>query len=337
MKAFRWFLSIALSVGGLWFALRGTDWTAMSESFRNIQSPGWLLLFPLFTITEFSLRALRWKILLSPLKPARWRDLLPITAAGFFVNNVLPFRAGELARVFWTREKTGVPVGSCLTVLAIDRLFDMLCLLTFVVFVLIRKIDLFPSPRPVIAFLAVTVSGLIGMAFLARFPEAVKNWVDHDWIPPRVKRWAHQFIEGAAILRNGRAFFMAYGISLSFWLFWPLINRLFARSFSIPLSFIDSAWLTIAFCFGALLPSAPGYVGTLEAAGVTALQLVGFGKSETFPFILLLHFSQILSTVLWGIPSLWIAGLRIGRDANRPEVLEESGLESPLAIPLPPK
>jgi len=129
------------------------------------------------------------------------------------------------------------------------------------------------------------------------------------WMPLRLQNWAHQFIDGARALRQVRTFITLFGVSLTFWCATVTFMQFIAHLFSLPLSWTQAAFVLLAFCLGALLPAAPGYVGTFEAAGVAALSLLGYTKSQSLPFILTFHICQILSTVIWGIPSLWLAGL----------------------------
>lgn len=308
-RSLQWGVALLLSGAGLWFALRGADPQAMQESVRRIHAPYGLLLIPLVVFVEFSLRAWRWKILLAPLRRAPFKTLWFITAAGFFLNNVLPFRVGELARVYWTRQKTGAPFAAGLAVLAGDRVLDMLCLLTLTGLVLSQKTGLLASASAVWTFGAITVAGLAVLGFVARLPQPLKKRLENSAaLKPLTSRLIH-FVEGAAALKSPWTLLKAYVVSLLFWSIDVSFLMALGRLFSLPLSWLDGAWLLVAMCFGAALPSAPGYVGTLEAAGVAALGLIGYDRNLTLPFILILHFGQILSTALWGVPSLWTAGL----------------------------
>ena len=126
MKYARWAAALIVSGAGLWFALHGVKWSQVIYAVAHLKKPGWLLICLAIVGVVFLGRSLRWKLILSPLLPAaRVVDFFPITAGGFFLNNVLPFRAGEVARVFWTHQRMGVPVGSLVSVLAVERLFDI--------------------------------------------------------------------------------------------------------------------------------------------------------------------------------------------------------------------
>jgi glycosyltransferase 2 family protein len=309
-SVFTWALALGVSAAGLWFAFHGTSWEDLKASWASVRSPGWLLVFPAVAGAEFFLRTVRWTLLLKPLAPAaaRWRVLFPVTAAGFFLNNVLPFRAGELARVYWTRRRTGVPFTGGLAVLTADRVFDMLCLLTLGAVVFVSKPGLFPASGALAAFAAGAVGGLAALLFLARFPEPARRVLRR--LPSRPAAWGEQFLAAAGTLRSGRSIVLIYLVSLSFWILNVSFVQKLAGLFSLPLSWTEAAFFVLALCAGAFLPSAPGYVGALEAAGVAALQALGHDRHGALAFVLTVHFAQILSTAVWGIPSLFFGRLR---------------------------
>jgi glycosyltransferase 2 family protein len=312
----RWTAALGLSAGGLWFALAGMDWAAFRASLAGIRSPGWLLIFLVTVPFEFLMRTVRWNVLFRPLGPATVGLFFPVTAAAFFLNNVLPFRAGEVARIYWSRQKTGAPVSSCVAVLAVDRVLDMMVLLTLVAWVLVGNGHWFPSSAPVWTFGLSASGGLAVMLVFARAPEAAGRWVDRLPIPGRLKGWARQFAQGAKALSRTRTLLGLYALSLGFWSVNVLLIQQMAGLFSMDLTWSAAAWVVIAFCLGALAPSAPGYVGTLEAAGVAALGALGYEKTQALPFVLVVHLMQILSTAVWGFPCLWAADLKVQRQPS---------------------
>ena len=313
LKHLRWLIALLASGGGLWFVLHGTDWASLFSSLAHLKFPYALLVIPLAALIEFSLRTLRWQILLRPLGGGAWKDYFPVTAGAFFVNNILPFRAGEWARVWWTHQKSGVPISSCLAVLVVDRIFDTLCIFTLAGLVFIFKASLFSSRGILWALGGTALGALAALGLLARHPGLVKNWLEQGWVPRPLRLWAGQFLEGAKALQSWRNLALVYGLSIAFWAMTVCVFQITGRLFSLSLSWVDGAWLVVAFCLGAALPAAPGYVGTLEAAGVAALVSLGYSRQTAFPFVLTLHACQILTTALLGVPSLWKAGLSIRR------------------------
>lgn len=310
MKIFRTIAGLLISILGLWFALRGTDWPGLRQNLQIISQPWWLAIFVVYVPFEFLLRTRRWTSLLAPLRPSSALGFFPVTAAAFFLNNVLPFRAGEAARVYWTHRKTALPLSTCFSILVADRLFDMMALLTIVSFVLFSKSSLFSSPEILLAFSGGTLTILLGLLWLARWPESILSRMNRPWVPSFFQRWLVQFASGALALRTGKSVLFMYGLSILFWTINVFVTRHLAHVFGLEIGLSDAGFLMAAYALGVLLPSAPGYVGTLEAAGVAAFAVLGFGREQVLPFILATHACQILSTLLWGLPSLWAVGLK---------------------------
>jgi uncharacterized membrane protein YbhN (UPF0104 family) len=79
----------------------------------------------------FLVRLVRWRLLLrsesgAPLEP--W-PLWHATAIGFMANNILPFRAGELVRVFAATRLSGARFTAAMSSVAMERIFDGLTLI----------------------------------------------------------------------------------------------------------------------------------------------------------------------------------------------------------------
>ena len=78
----------------------------------------------------FALRARRWRTILEPVAGRiPFGPLWRATAIGMMVNNVVPARAGEIARAYALTREQQVPFPASLASLAVDRLFDAIVLL----------------------------------------------------------------------------------------------------------------------------------------------------------------------------------------------------------------
>jgi uncharacterized protein (TIRG00374 family) len=309
MKILKWAVALSVSAAGLYFALKDVHWHEIREAVAALRNPERLLLCLGSSLVIFSSRSLRWKKLMDPLAPgAGWRTYFPISSGGFFLNNILPFRAGELARVVWTRRKTGAPVSAVFSVLAVERVFDMVTLLIFLLVIVLQKPYLASSSR-LVGGLAAAVAGAFAVVFLlARRPSLVTGSALFMKLPARARGLALQFIDGTAALKNTGVLALLMAVSCLFWAVDIKFMQIAAHLFSIPLSWTDAAWLMCVFCLGAALPSAPGYVGTLEASGVAALGLLGYEAARVLPYILTLHITQMAATAFWGVPSLFALG-----------------------------
>jgi len=307
----KWVVTLSLSFLGLWFAFRGVDTRTVFLSIKNVRLPWVLMFLPLCTMIEYLMRAWRWAIFFKPVSDKGMKPLIPITIAGFFLNNALPFRIGEVARIWWSHQAMETPVSTATAVTAVDRLFDMMAILTIVVFVFCQRPDLFIYPRAILGFVCATVGGFLFLLWLAHFPGAASKILSHRRIPAKISEFLHNFIEGSIALRKWSNALLAYLISVAFWGGNIYASMLISRLFGLDLTYLQTCWMVVGFCFGTLIPSSPGFVGTLEAAGVAALGLLSIDKSLSLPYIITIHFVQILGSALWGVPAMFLAGLSV--------------------------
>src|SRR5919199_7020653 len=128
-------LGVALSVAALWWTLRGVDFAEVVGNIRR-SDPLLLLLSTISATAIFPLRARRWRPILHSVAPdLPFGPLWRATAIGMMVSNVVPARAGELARAYaLARETPRVPFTAAFASVAVDRVFDatVLLLLMFV-------------------------------------------------------------------------------------------------------------------------------------------------------------------------------------------------------------
>jgi phage gp36-like protein len=196
MKGWRWGVAIAVSAAGVWLALRGVDLNSVRSALSQVRHPWFLLFIPVAGGLEYALRTERWRLVLGEpraLRPA----LFPVVAGAFFLNNVLPFRAGEAARIYWTHRCTGRPLVGAVAALAVDRLLDSLALVSLFLLALASKGGTSISPGAAWGLLAVGVVGFSFFVLLARRSEKVGRWLDSSRLPEWLRKFLRAFIAGA--------------------------------------------------------------------------------------------------------------------------------------------
>jgi uncharacterized protein (TIRG00374 family) len=168
---------IAVSSLLIWWALRGVD---VGQVWREVrEANGWLLLASVTVATSaFLLRALRWKVLLRPIR--RGTSLSHRFVAvniGFAVNNLLPARVGEFARAWTISRLEPVSVSAAVGSLVAERFLDGLAIFVLLFLAVIHPS--FPAEatvagRPVgetvTAILVVVAVAIAGLAVLLTFP-----------------------------------------------------------------------------------------------------------------------------------------------------------------------
>ena len=125
-------VELIVTVGALVVLFRGVDVPETARAFRRANY--WLLLPAMvFLVLDLQFRAVRWRLLLWPRRGLSHGNLFGATNVGYLVNDVLPFRAGEVARVFLIDEleKTG-KIRSAASI-AVERGIDVIAMIALVI------------------------------------------------------------------------------------------------------------------------------------------------------------------------------------------------------------
>jgi uncharacterized membrane protein YbhN (UPF0104 family) len=305
-------LGAVLAIGLLLWALRGVH---LDEVVRQIrQSDPWpLALGVVLASLTFVVRLIRWRLLLrdesgAALKP--W-PLWHATAIGFMANNLLPFRAGELVRVFAATKLCGARFTASMSSIAVERVFDGLTVIGMLAAGLIFS-DLpagvvvggvrLAHAAQVAGLLA--VGALLGAIAIVAFPLAAERLVRR--VLPR-GRFAG-LIEG---IRHGLASLRSPGL-LAGVVFWSVVLWLMNAAslwvsfaaFDIPVGFGGALVLQGVLVIGISVQLTPGYVGQFEAAVVAALALYGIPNDVASSYALAYHGTTFLPITLAGAWSL---------------------------------
>src|SRR5215831_2900131 len=102
------------------------DWRMFIKSFREIQV-GWIAASIVATFATLWLRAIRWKVLLGPLREISFHGLLSATLIGFSAIYVVG-RAGEIVRPVWLTRRERVPFSASAATIIVERFLDMMML-----------------------------------------------------------------------------------------------------------------------------------------------------------------------------------------------------------------
>src|SRR5579862_8357135 len=92
-----WAIALLLAAVLLYFSLRGIDWSQVWKTLASTRL-GYVAFMVLLSPVSLLLRAVRWRVLLEARGPVRISTAFWATCAGYFGNNFLPARAGEVIR-----------------------------------------------------------------------------------------------------------------------------------------------------------------------------------------------------------------------------------------------
>jgi len=311
VRSWRAWVGVAISLVFLYFAFRGQDLGEIRQALRETNL-WWVLPALVLYFTGVWLRAMRWGVLMRPLGTISTRELFPVVIVGYMANNVLPLRTGELVRSVVVRQKFGIRKTSALATIAVERLFDGLTMLAFML--LATAFVTFTSELEnlaIIAFVLFTVLlvGLflltLGGSFVDRLLQLVLGPMPTA-LADRVERMAESFLTGLGIFRNRRDLLVVAGLSLSAWLFEASMYWVLAVGFGGSVREAMGAAATLLTTgvanMATLIPSSPGYIGQFEYGVKLVLSgALGVPEGPALAYAILVHAVLYFPITIWGV------------------------------------
>ena len=253
------------------------------------------------------IRALRWRFLFAPETRPSVRAVTAALLLGYLFNNILPARAGEVARVVALHQRARTSRAETTATVVIERAFDVLSLFVLLLVALpwLPPTSWFGAAAVLGAVLAVALGAAIlvlavygdrpirrTLRPLGRFP-----FISDD----RVERAARNITQGFASIRRFRLGMAAFLWTTLSWLVMAISFWFVMLGFHLDLSPVAGLLVVIAIGLAMILPSAPAAVGVFEAATLVALTAYGVGHSSALSYALVLHALNFVPFVAVGL------------------------------------
>lgn len=319
LKGAAWLIGFVISAALLLWVLYKIDprqvWTDAQHA------NGWLLLLTVVLATlTFPVRTIRWRLILRDAKGERlpFRPLWHATAIGFMANNLLPARAGEVARAYVASRQVPVRFTTALASIAVERVFDGLVMLGLMAVAIAAPS--FPAHAHVggrsLAAIAASTAVLFGLVLviallIANRPspwlvlvERVARRLLSVRAADRVVRASDGIVQGLVVLKNPARFAAVILWSLVLWLINAAAFAICFRAFGLNVPLEAALLLQGIIGFGVAVPSTPSFVGVFEAATLVTLQLYGVESSLAVSYALTYHLTTFLPITLLGLWSL---------------------------------
>lgn len=290
--------------------------TSFDDLFAAVRSANYWWLIPVFAILMAShvVRAVRWRLLLDPIKPRiGFRNLFSGVMIGYMMNNVLP-RAGEIVRPYALGRLESIPASAALGTIVVERLMDILTFLALIVllpFVYQGPLfTAFPWLERAGTILALVTLGLLGTLVLlmvrrdwtSRLLTVLNRILPHS-TAARVTRIVHSFLDGFLFLKAPAKFLPIVTLSLVIWGLYLVMTYVsfLAFEFEHPLG-LDAALVVLAISsIGVAIP-APGSTGTYHFfASQSLTALFGIGTGQALSFATVTHALGFVGVTLIGL------------------------------------
>lgn len=278
-------------------------WASRQEAPRLPTAPDDLALLALALVVYAGstlARGWRWrKVLLHGGIPHDRRDAYALICVGYMGNAVLPARGGEALRILLLAERSDARKREILGSILAERMFDVVALM--LLFAVLTFVGIAGAPTgasPAIIALAVLGAAIVALYVYLRLRRA---------------GYFERFAEILRpVMRSSKIVVSPVGsvlvlVTIAVWLSEGAIFTLVGQSLGLSLSLLEGTFLVVLASFFALIPAAPGYVGTYDAALLFGLAALDIRGGVALSFAILARF------VLFGPITLVGLGLLLTR------------------------
>lgn len=299
-------VGVAISVAFAVATFARVDIDSLSEAWRSV-GIAMLGLAVAISVTEVALRALRWRILLSPIVPVSYGTALGLLTIGHFANALLPARLGDLARALASAYVLRVSRATTLGTIAVERVADAgLLSLAVALGALAGFAELAPTALVLAAAGAAVAAAAVAVTMVLR-----RRAVAESRIGAIVRRYGGRFAAGATALRRPASLVALLLLTLMSFTLTVAILLVVATAVGMPLQVWQAALAISAMTLATAIPAGPASIGTYEFAGVTILSAMGYPMEQSLLAAGLVHLAVVLPPALTGLVSTWIMGVRL--------------------------
>ena len=312
--------SFLLSIIFLYIAFHNVNFVDVLEVVSGA-SIFWIIILIITLLLSHFLRAVRWKIILSSVKPdISMKNLFGSLMVGYAVNCVVP-RLGEVARAVLIGKWENVSRSSMFGAIILERIIDVLFLcLSIFISALIWSEDLYFKLPWLKTSLYISLFGIVGVVI---FLFLVIRYKEHFYgvlvkmVGKLSEKFAHKtshifemLIEGFKSLKGTKNYILTFLFSIAIMLLYAFSS--YVGFFTVGMNSIkpvsyQMAWILMSISgIGVLIPT-PNGTGSYHTLIKTALVLLfGFSEVISLSYAFLTHFISYVVFILVGLISFLI-------------------------------
>ncbi len=299
---------VAVSVAFAMVALATVDIDRLTSAIREADwawaAPGLLL----FTTAKF-VDSLRWRFLLREVGPPPQRALFGAFLVGNFVNNVLPLRVGDVAKVQLLANRYGASrAGVAASVFAVEAALDGV-LFVLLLTPMVAFGGLGDVPRGAVWFV-----GLLAVLAFA-VPTVLTRSPPERWLVVVPRRWQQgaarvvgELQAGLGVLSQWRLAAAALALSAPAWLMEAGTFVLFGRAFGLELAYPTFVAAMVAANLAVAVPLGLWNIGPYETLVTTVLVAAGAEASTALSYAFAVHVTVNAWIDVTGIIAFWAMG-----------------------------
>jgi uncharacterized protein (TIRG00374 family) len=235
------------------------------------------------------LRSIRWKILLDSRQNLKLNKYISTTHIGYFLNNILPFRAGDLGRAkLLSNHSKEIKFSFVVGSLVAEKIIDLWMIGFFSIYLIFLGFNNVLGLEFSIGILLLYI-----ITTLIIFGNnSVANKIQNQFSITK------NFVDGYLLVSKNKLKLGA--VSMLLWCSFVAYMVALLKSINIHLSFEQYIGITIITGIVTSLPIAPAAIGTYHLAVIYFLSLYGIEIEQSQTASILLHSIFLLYTIILG-------------------------------------
>lgn len=281
-------LSISVATLCLYFAFQQVNLEDINRALFTANL-FYVFLATLITFITFILRSIRWRMLLNTPRELSFVQYMSSTHIGYFLNNILPFRAGDLGRAqLLSNQSKEIRFSFLVGSLVAEKIIDLWIIGFFSIFIIFsgyQDVLGFKFSLIILLLYIITSTIIFGRNSLV-------NIVQEKFSITR------NFIDGYLLVSKNKIKLVS--ISILLWCSFVVYIYLVLQALNINLTTQQYIGLTIISSIVTSLPVAPAAIGTYHLAVIYCLSLYGINIDLAQTAAILMHSLFLVYTIIFG-------------------------------------
>ncbi len=312
-------MGIVVTLLALWFSVRDIKIEDLYQTLLKTEI--WLILPFLISFSAYYwLKAVRWQLLLRPIKHTSSTEIFSPMMLGFFGNNILPAHLGDFVRMYLVSKKLSITNTEVLATIIMERIFDILSIVFLLLMIMLSGTAI-PDNLTRAGYLATLIGLLLFFTTIVAviWPKPVITLTNKllFFLPNKLRGKLCNHLElGLNGFHSLKSPTLLLGITLTSIFQWVLMGitiHIALLAVGAAGSITASFTVLVFTIFAVMIPAAPGFFGTIQLAFVLALKPFGISENDAIAGSIVFHAVTYFSVILLGIFLLHQMGYNLKR------------------------
>ena len=216
---------------------------------------------------------------------------------GLGCNNLIPFKLGEILKIFLLHSKTGLSNAKIILSIYTEKLYEgtVLLILFFLSLEFVFVSEWIKELSFILLIFFILI--LIGTFLIIKYNTDISRFVKMR----RISGFIASFSDHSNLLTDFHKILCISALSFLMWCSEAQIVWSLSKAFSFDLSYINCIFIAAVFNFGIFIPTSPGAIGTFEFLIIKSLSTFHIAKTDALAFALVLHTILFVPFIVIGI------------------------------------